>query len=100
MAMMLPQVVPQPDNAPPPPAAQARARCHVQERASRSPQEKKDVEIDARLTVSDREVLEKKDFAQMTAAEIAEAKQAIAKLVLPLDEVKTRRLTAVAARPS
>jgi uncharacterized protein with von Willebrand factor type A (vWA) domain len=42
--------------------------------------------------VSDREVLEKKDFAQMSAAEIAEAKQAIAKLVLPLDEVKTRRL--------
>ena len=42
------------------------------------PQEKKEVEIDARLTVSDREVLEKKDFAQMSAAEIAEAKQAIA----------------------
>ena len=40
--------------------------------------EKKEVEIDARLTVSDREVLEKKDFAQMSAAEIAEAKQAIA----------------------
>ncbi len=63
-------------------------------RTTRQPpqEKKKEVEIDARLTVSDREVLEKKDFAQMSAAEIAEAKQAIAKLVLPLDEVKTRRV--------
>jgi uncharacterized protein with von Willebrand factor type A (vWA) domain len=53
---------------------------------------KPDVEIDARLTVSDREVLQRKDFAQMTAAEIAAAKDAIKRLVLPLDEVKTRRL--------
>jgi len=55
-------------------------------------QDKSDVEIDARLTVSDREVLQKKDFAQMTAAEIAAAKEAIARLALPLDEVRTRRL--------
>ena len=52
-----------------------------------------EVEVDARLTVSDREVLQKKDFAQMTAAEIAAAKDAIARLTLPLDEVRTRRLT-------
>ncbi|HEY7232131.1 MAG TPA: VWA domain-containing protein, partial [Pseudolabrys sp.] len=56
-------------------------------------QKKSDVEIDARLTVSDREVLQKKDFAQMTVVEIAAAKQAIARLALPLDEVRTRRLT-------
>jgi uncharacterized protein with von Willebrand factor type A (vWA) domain len=54
--------------------------------------QEREVEIDARLTVSDREVLQKKDFAQMTAAEIAVAKDAIAKLALPLDLVKTRRL--------
>jgi uncharacterized protein with von Willebrand factor type A (vWA) domain len=52
----------------------------------------RDVEIDARLTVSDRELLQKKDFAQMTAAEIAAARAAIKRLVLPLDEVKMRRL--------
>jgi uncharacterized protein with von Willebrand factor type A (vWA) domain len=52
-----------------------------------------EIEVDARLTVSDREVLQKKDFAQMTAAEIAAAKDAIARLTLPLDEVRTRRLT-------
>ena len=51
-----------------------------------------DVEVDARFTVSDREVLQKKDFAQMTAAEIAAAKEAIKTLVLPLDERRTRRL--------
>ena len=92
MAMMLPQVPPQPDNAPPPPATK-RVLDAMFKNEKQVPREKKDVEIDARLTVSDREVLEKKDFAQMSAAEIAEAKQAIAKLVLPLDEVKTRRLT-------
>jgi uncharacterized protein with von Willebrand factor type A (vWA) domain len=57
-------------------------------------QETSEVEIDARLTVSDREVLQRKDFAQMTAAEIAAAKEAIAKLALPLDLVRTRRLAA------
>ncbi|HET7191259.1 MAG TPA: VWA domain-containing protein [Pseudolabrys sp.] len=50
-----------------------------------------EVEFDARLTVSDREVLQKRDFAQMTAAEIAAARDAIARLTLPLDEVRTRR---------
>jgi uncharacterized protein with von Willebrand factor type A (vWA) domain len=54
--------------------------------------EREDTELDARLTVSERELLQRKDFAQMTAAEIAAAKAAIARLVLSLDEVKTRRL--------
>jgi len=53
----------------------------------------REVELDARLTVSDREVLQHKDFAQMTAAEIAAAKDAMKRLVLPLAEVRTRRLT-------
>jgi uncharacterized protein with von Willebrand factor type A (vWA) domain len=57
-------------------------------------EDKSEVEVDARLTVSDREVLQSKDFAQMTAAEIAAAKEAIAKLTLPLDEVRTRRMAA------
>jgi len=57
-------------------------------------EEKSEVEIDARLTVSDREVLQTKDFAQMTAAEIAAAKEAISRLTLPLDEIRTRRLAA------
>jgi uncharacterized protein with von Willebrand factor type A (vWA) domain len=57
-------------------------------------QEKQELEIDARLTVSDSEKLARKDFAQMSAAEIAEAKQAMARLRLPLDAVRTRRVRA------
>jgi uncharacterized protein len=52
----------------------------------------REIEIDSRLTVSDREVLQGKDFAQMSAAEIARAKEAIRRLVFSLDEVRTRRL--------
>ena len=89
IASMLPETMP---NAakPPPPGAQ-----RVQEAlfsGLEREQQKSEVEIDARLTVSDREILQKKDFAQMTAAEIAAAKQAIARLALPLDLVRTRRL--------
>ena len=50
-----------------------------------------DIEIDARFTASGIEVLRKTDFAQMTSAELAAAKRAIANLVLPMDEVRTRR---------
>ncbi len=53
---------------------------------------KPEEEADATLTVSDRELLQRKDFAQMSAVEIAAAKAAIKRLVLSLDEVKTRRL--------
>ena len=53
----------------------------------------REVELDARLTVSDREVLQRKDFAQMTATETAAAKDAMKRLVLPLAELRTRRLT-------
>ncbi|WP_309086550.1 VWA domain-containing protein [Chelativorans sp.] len=52
---------------------------------------KPEVEIDARLTLSPREVLRSKDFAQMSAQEIAEARKAIGKLVMPDDLVITRR---------
>ena len=48
-------------------------------------------EFSARLTVSDREVLKTKDFAQMSAAEAAMAKRLIAEMSLPDDELRTRR---------
>ncbi|MDD7910502.1 VWA domain-containing protein [Pseudovibrio exalbescens] len=52
------------------------------------------LEVDARFTVSEREVLQKKDFAQMTAEEIAKARHALRMMTLPLDKVPTRRLVA------
>ncbi|GAU84071.1 VWA domain-containing protein [Bosea sp. BIWAKO-01] len=48
-------------------------------------------ELSARLTVSDREMLKSRDFAQMSAAEIARAKQLMSELRLPRDTVPTRR---------
>jgi len=77
----------------PPPGAQ-RIQEALFSGLDQGEQQQSNVEIDARLTVSDREVLQKKDFAQMTVNEIAAAKQAIARLTLPLDEVRTRRLVA------
>ena len=52
------------------------------------------LDLDARFTMSSQEILQVKDFAQMGAAEIAEAARLIAKLRLPQDAVKTRRFTA------
>jgi uncharacterized protein len=49
------------------------------------------LDLDARMTMSANEVLQTKDFAQMTAAEIAEAKALIDRLVLPDDRKPTRR---------
>jgi uncharacterized protein len=57
--------------------------------------EKPKIELDARMSMSDTEVLRTKDFEQMSALEIAEAKRAIAMLKLPLDTVRTRRFGAV-----
>jgi len=90
LAMMLPQTPALPQ------APQAGAtRVHEALFAGLDDKLKKEreVELDARMTVSDREVLQRKDFAQMTAAEIAAAKDAMKRLVMPLAELRTRRLT-------
>jgi uncharacterized protein with von Willebrand factor type A (vWA) domain len=50
-----------------------------------------EIEVDARLTFSGNEVLRGKDFAQMSAAEMADARKAISQLRLPFDLVSTRR---------
>jgi uncharacterized protein with von Willebrand factor type A (vWA) domain len=50
--------------------------------------------MDAVLTVSDRERLQRMDFEAMSAEEIADAKREIRRLVLPLDLRRTRRLRA------
>jgi uncharacterized protein len=89
-AMMMPQA---PGAAPRPQAGSARVEEALF--AGLKDQLKdveREIEIDRRLTVSDREVLQKKDFAQMSAAEIARAKDAIRRMVLSLNAVRTRRL--------
>jgi len=89
IAAMLPEQKVDEAEKPPPGMQRIQDALGPQQREA---QEKSEVEIDARLTVSDREGSAKKDFAQMTAAEIAAARAALARMRLPLDEVKTRRL--------
>jgi hypothetical protein len=60
-----------------------------QKAKEREPAQRLDME--ARLTFSSREILQRMDFDTMSAAELAEAKQMIARLRLPLPEVRTRR---------
>jgi uncharacterized protein with von Willebrand factor type A (vWA) domain len=55
------------------------------------PDEETPVELDATLTFSPSEVLQTKDFEQMSADEIAKAKAAIRAMRLPIRAVPTRR---------
>ena len=57
---------------------------------------KPQVDVDATFTMSDIELLQRKDFEQMSAAEIARAKAMMQKLILPFDKVQTRRLESAA----
>lgn len=50
-----------------------------------------ETEVDLHRVASPKEALTAKDFAQMSAAEIQQAKQAMANLVLPVATIKTRR---------
>lgn len=81
--------VPLPDGAKKkPPAASRRVQeAMSQPRMTETPQHQENL----RLSVSDKEILQKKDFAQMSAAEIAEALRAIEMMRLPQAELLTRR---------
>ena len=52
-----------------------------------------EVQLDAALTFSAREVLQHADFETMTNEEIAQAKRLIANLRLPIPRIRTRRFT-------
>ena len=53
-----------------------------------------EVELDMAMTWSDKELLQKKDFEQMSAAELEDAKREIARLRLPIVDLPTRRFKA------
>jgi len=82
--------VPLPDQArkKPPPASRRVQEAFSQSQITETPQAKAE---EIRLSVSDKEILQKKDFAQMTAAEIAEVTRAITDMKLPQAELRTRR---------
>lgn len=69
----------------------AEAMFDKHESQSQQREKKEDIEVDASFTASADEVLRHKDFEQMTVAEQAQARQAIARLRLHRTEVMTRR---------
>src|ERR1700750_1957801 len=82
--------VPLPEQAKKKPQAGSRRvqEAMSQPRMTDAPQQH---EQDLRLSVADKEILKKKDFAQMSAAQIREALRAIERMHLPQAELLTRR---------
>ena len=71
--------------------AEALRAGHAGGEEARTERAEDEVEIDSVLTYSDREVLRHMDFEQMSAAEIAQAKAAIAAMRLPILTLPMRR---------
>lgn len=69
----------------------AEAMFDTHESQSQQRQKKDELEVDATYTASADEQLRRKDFEQMTLAEQAQAKQAIARLRMHRTEIMTRR---------
>jgi uncharacterized protein with von Willebrand factor type A (vWA) domain len=90
MSLLLPLV--RDVNPPAKPApAERRAAEALADAAPPAAAEGTEVEVDATLTLSDRERLRHVDFEQMSAAELAKARRAIAGLELPVRPIASRR---------
>lgn len=89
IAMMSPQAVDRSEPKKPDAGAARVADALYKNRPEEKPKEQ--VEVDARFTMSAAEVLQTKDFAQMSAAEIAAAQAAIARLRIPSEKMRLRR---------
>ena len=90
MALMLPSI-----SAPVPPGQEKTSRrlaeAMLPQTGDQPQAGEPDVEFDAALTFSGQELLRKKDFEQMSLTELNEARQAIRKLRLPIQNIRTRR---------
>ncbi len=75
------------------------AEAMLPPRAPESQRDDDEIELDAAFTFSPREVLQAKDFATMTAAELAQVKALLARLRLPLPELPARRTAAADRGP-
>jgi len=88
MQLMLPQAhgrAPKPEQQ----QSQRLTDALFAQKKEESPSER--LELEARLTFSSREVLQRMDFDTMSAAELAQVKKLIAGMRLPLPVVRTRR---------
>jgi uncharacterized protein with von Willebrand factor type A (vWA) domain len=95
LAALLPRVHGRTGHEPAPAEVAARiAQALMPPQAAREAGPADEVELDAAFTFSPREVLQRKDFATMTAEELADARRAIAALRLPLPAWRVRRTEA------
>ena len=91
MSLLLPQVYGRAGQAEAPQAAKRLAEALYAKREQQQQQEEQQIEIDASLTFSPSELLQHADFETMSGEELAQAKKLIARLRLPIPEVRTRR---------
>jgi uncharacterized protein len=90
LGLMLPEItVPQPDKGEE--MSRRLAEALKKPGDGHSKDEEDEIELDASMTWSDREVFRAMDFEKMSGAEIAAAKDAIKRMSLPLASVATRR---------
>ncbi len=95
MSLMLPQFrveqVEEDDREIIPRVADALRSQRPAEEAEAREADKDEIEIDATLTFSSRELLQRMDFEKMSLAELEAAKKAIAAMRLPIEDTPTRR---------
>ena len=92
MSLLLPQVYGRTGQAETPQTAKRLSEALYSKRERQQQEEQRqEIEIDASLTFSPSELLQHADFETMTSVELAQAKKLIARLRLPIPEVRTRR---------
>lgn len=94
MQRLLHSMLPQLEQRQPPeerPQVSQRVAQALGPKPNQERREDEEVEIDARLTVSEREQLRTRDFETMTAAELAQAERALSRMRLPIQDIATRR---------
>tara|TARA_R110000824_G_scaffold155226_2_gene327654 strand:+ start:68424 stop:69620 length:1197 start_codon:yes stop_codon:yes gene_type:complete len=91
MSLMLPEVRRPEDDDAEKASRRLSEALFGQDTPDQAEDEEPDLEIDSSETFSAVEILRQKDFEQMSSAELAEARAAISRLRLPLDEARIRR---------
>ncbi len=91
MALVLPQMRGEEVPPAPPPSRRVQEALRGQDTGDEEMAGEPEIELDAALTYSPQELLQQKDFEEMSAAEIEAAKEAIRRMQLPLRRVSTRR---------
>jgi uncharacterized protein with von Willebrand factor type A (vWA) domain len=91
MSLLLPQIHGRAGQAEQVQASKRLSEALQSKREQTQDEQQQQIEIDASLTFSQSELLQHADFETMTGAELAQAKKLIARLRLPIPEVRTRR---------